>query len=229
MTVGQANSVDQAANAVLFEALAYEAPFLVEKLVKDRFVETPEEGEALFAEVKRFLVLVASDERVIWDMYSLRIDEAWHQFVLFTRQYVDFCQRFFGRYMHHSPSNAPESKTAPAAEASSFARFQQRYEELFGGPLPSVWYDHTHVTVRRRILNDRAGMLTVSSTDDMVDLVSPRGDVLLSANEIAREALAFIARTGAFYVRELPGDLDDEEKIGLVATLVEHKMLRLGS
>ena len=229
MPVGQANSVDQAANAVLFEALAYEAPFLVEKLVKDRLVETPEEGEALFAEVKRFLVLVASDERVVWDMYSLRIDEAWHQFVLFTRQYVDFCQRFFGRYMHHSPSNAPESKTATAAEGSTFARFQQRYEELFGEPLPSVWYDHTHVTVRRRILNDRAGLLTVSGTDDMVDLVSPRGDVLLSVNEIAREALEFIARTGAFYVRELPGDLDDEEKIALVATLVEHKMLRLGS
>ena len=30
-------------------------------------------------------------------------------------------------------------------------------------------------------------------------------------------------------VLDPPLDLDDEEKIGLVATLVEHKMLRLGS
>ena len=52
-----------------------------------------------------------------------------------------------------------------------------------------------------------------------------KGDVLLSVNKIAREALAFVARTGAFYVRELPG-LTNEEQVALIATLVEHKLLR---
>ena len=63
----------------------------------------------------------------------------------------------------------------------------------------------------------------------MVDLLSPRGDVLLTINELARDALAFVAHTGAFYVRELPGDLDDDEKIALIATLVENRLLRLAS
>jgi hypothetical protein len=72
------------------ESLAYEAPFLIEKLLKERIVDTKEEAEALFTEVKRFILLVRSDETTLWDMHSLRIDEAWHQFVLFTAEYIEF-------------------------------------------------------------------------------------------------------------------------------------------
>ncbi|SIT58661.1 hypothetical protein BQ8794_550004 [Mesorhizobium prunaredense] len=46
-------------------------------------------------------------------------------------------------------------------------------------------------------------------------------------NDIARDALEFISCTGSFYVRELPGTLTDDEKVGLVATLVEHRVLRV--
>jgi hypothetical protein len=62
----------------------------------------------------------------------------------------------------------------------------------------------------------------------MIDLLTPAGDVLVSVNEFARDALSFVARTGAFYVRELPGDLTDDEKVALVATLVEYRILRVG-
>jgi hypothetical protein len=217
---------DGAPTPQAFEALAYEAPFLIEKLLKDRIVETPEEAESLFNEVKKYLVIARLDETRIWKMYSLRIDEAWHQFILFTRQYIEFCQRFFGRYIPHSPSNAPESKPAGSVEATSFKLFQDRYRELFGTPLPDVWYDERNVTTRRRVLNDRAGSLTLRDGLEMVEILSPQGEVMLSVNELARDALAFIASTGAFYVRELPGDLTDDEKIALVATLIECKILR---
>jgi hypothetical protein len=49
----------------------------------------------------------------------------------------------------------------------------------------------------------------------------------MSVDAIARDALSFIARTGTFYTRELPGDLTDEEKVGLVSALVDSKLLRL--
>jgi hypothetical protein len=63
----------------------------------------------------------------------------------------------------------------------------------------------------------------------MVDLLNERGEALLTVNELARSALTFIAQTGAFYVRELPGDLTDEEKVALIATLVEYGVCRVGS
>jgi hypothetical protein len=228
MHTAQTESTDGVAAYSPIDALAYEAPFLIDKLIKDRIVDTHEEGEALFTEVKRFCVLVESDNK-IWDMYSLRVDEVWHQFILFTREYMDFCKRFFGRYIPHSPSNAPRSDLINAVKPASFDEFTRRYHELFGEPLTDLWYDERSVTPRRRVLNDLAGTLTLRNEHGMVDLLTPAGDVLLSVNEFARDALTFIFQTGAFYVRELPGGLDDEEKVALVATLVQYKLLRVGA
>ena len=36
-------------------------------------------------------------------MPSRAVDEAWHEMILMTREYTWFCQRAFGRYLHHSP------------------------------------------------------------------------------------------------------------------------------
>jgi hypothetical protein len=210
-------------------ALQYEAPFLIEKLLKDHIVESPEEGQALFAEVKKYLVLVESDSTIVWQMYSLRIDEVWHQFILFTREYTDFCERFFGTYLGHSPSNAPETKTVSPTEVSSLELFTRRYEKLFGTPPPEAWYDGKSVTMQRRVLTYGVGVLSLRDAGAMIDLVTPSGKTVLSVNEVGRSALKFIAQTGAFYVRELPGDLNDEEKVALVATLVECQVLRLAA
>ncbi|ENO3978372.1 hypothetical protein ACBI01_002521 [Aeromonas veronii] len=37
----------------------------------------------------------------------LSIDEMWHAFILCTREYHDFCQRYFGGYIHHAPNADP--------------------------------------------------------------------------------------------------------------------------
>ena len=106
--------------------------------------------------------------------------------------------------------------------------FRERYQELFGSPLPDIWYDEKSVTMERRVLNERAGLLNLRHEGEMIDLVTPAGDVLVTVNEFGRDALAFVAQTGAFYVRELPGELADDEKIALIATLVEYRILRVG-
>jgi len=211
------------------DALEYEAPFLIEKLLKEHIADTPEEAEALFTEVKRYCVLTRSDPTKIWKMYSLRVDAVWHQFILFTSEYMKFCERFFGTYIPHRPDNAPKPETMNSAEAMSFGAFQRRYTELFGVPLPDAWYDEKSVTTNRRVLNDLAGTLSLQDEGDMTLLLTSAGEVLVSVNLLARDALAFISRTGAFYVRELPGDLTDEERVTLVAILVEHKVLRVGA
>jgi hypothetical protein len=219
----------QARNARVFESLTHEAPFLIEKLVKNCVVDTADEAEALFREVKRYLVLADLDQDRVWNMYSLRVDEAWHQFILFTKQYIDFCQRYFGRYVSHNPSNAPKVEHAQPVEKTSFEQFHARYQELFGEPLPDVWYDEKTVTLNRRLWSTWAGPLTVRASGDMVELLNSDGALLFAVNDLARDALEFIAYTGAFYVRELPGGLHDDEKVALAAALVECKVLRAAS
>jgi hypothetical protein len=211
------------------DALGYEAPFLIEKLIKNCVVDTDAEAEELFREVKRYLVLCDLDQSRVWNMYSLRVDEAWHQFILFTRQYMEFCQRFFGRYVPHNPSNAPKVEYSRPAEKTSFKQFYSRYQELFAEPLPDLWYDESTVTLNRRLFSRWAGPLTVRADGDMVELLNSSGDALFAVNDVAAPALQFIADTGAFYVRELPGDMTDDEKLALAAVLVECKVLRSAS
>jgi len=211
------------------DALEHEAPYLIEKLIKDRVVDSADEGNALYLEVKRYLVLNQIDRTKIWKMYSHRVDEAWHEFVLFTAEYVAFCKQFFGHYVHHSPSNAPDQGGAGArAPEATFAEFADRYRDVFATDLPSVWVDSSSVTLHRRVLNDRAGHLRLQSSPGMVDLADHNGAVLFSVSDLAREALDFIARTGAFYVRELPGGLTSDEKVGLISTMVDARLLRVG-
>ncbi|MGE2814882.1 hypothetical protein ACQI5H_07015 [Mycobacterium heidelbergense] len=210
-----------------FEALDYQAPFLIEKLVKDSVVETSEEACALFTELKRYLVLTHVDQTKTWKMHSAYVDEVWHQFVLFTVEYSRFCTKYFGTYRHHFPSNAPGASVGAPPEAT-LAEFGDRYRDIFGMDLPQVWDDSRCVTPHRRIVNRYYGQLALGSVDGMAELTDRNGRVFLSVNDIARDALRFIAGTGAFYVRELPGDLTEEEKIALVAGLVETKVLRVG-
>lgn len=212
----------------VFDALDFEAPYLIEKLVKDCVVDTTDQASALFTEVKRYLVLNHVDRSKSWKMYSLRVDEVWHQFVLFTVEYFAFCDKYFGHYAHHAPSNAPDPEFGHCAPEATFAEFADRYREMFGVEPPELWDDSTSVAPHRRIVNDRAGQFALRSADDMVDLIGRNGRVLFSVNEIAGAALRFIVGTRAFYVRELPGDLTDDEKVALIATLIDMKLLRVG-
>ncbi|WP_405439514.1 hypothetical protein [Streptomyces niveus] len=45
-----------------------------------------------------------ADPDAICEMYSVRVDEAWHQFILYTDEYMDLCRRFFGHYAPQQPS-----------------------------------------------------------------------------------------------------------------------------
>jgi hypothetical protein len=44
-------------------------------------------------------------------MPSQVVDDAWHEFILFTRQYDNFCRHGFGRFLHHTPAEAMRSPT----------------------------------------------------------------------------------------------------------------------
>ena len=85
----------------------------------------------------------------------------------------------------------------------------------------------TVVDPSRRVINDKAGALTVTVADHIAHLTDDSGTNVLSVNELALEALDFIARSRDFYVRELPGDLTGDEQSGVIAPLVRLGVLRL--
>lgn len=206
-------------------ALSFSAPFVVDRLVKDRVAASAAEAEALFTEAKRYLVLCEATPDTAFGMHSAMVDAAWHTFVLFTTQYADFGMDHFGRYLHHAP--AVDGPDPALTDVGSFDDFRRRYEELYGQPLPAIWYDDTSLVPARRVINDGAGVLTVDSDGQVVQLIDGDGEPVLSVNALASDAVDFIARTPDFYVRELPGDLTDDEKVGLLQPLVRAGVIRL--
>lgn len=234
-------------DANLREALTFEAPYVLERLLSDRVVETRAQAEELFTEVKKYLVLCELSHDMVIGMYSEMVDAAWHAFILFTSQYADYGQRYFGHYLSHAPTiysgrgydgqfGAAVEKRRPrisrprrrARKKSTFTDFRERYETLFGRPLPDVWHDIGFITVNRRMfVDDRTGPLNLAQGGGHVSLFRTDGTAVLSVNDIATATLQFIIAAGAFYVRELPGGLTDDEKIGLAQALVRSGALKV--
>ena len=54
-------------------------------------------------------------------MPSKAVDALWHEFILHTRSYEAFCQRAFGRTLHHTPAEAMEGSD-PAGRSGRGSR-----------------------------------------------------------------------------------------------------------
>lgn len=85
---------------------AYKHPHLVERLQKELSISS-EQAEQLFEDTKLFLYICGTCHGN-WSP-SRMIDEGWHNFILFTRDYTAFCDKFFGRFIHHQPNTAGEA------------------------------------------------------------------------------------------------------------------------
>jgi len=210
--------------------LSFEAPYLLRKLCRTPVARDLDEAGFLFREVKRYLLLQDVDGRT-WPMYSRRIDEAWHQFILYTKAYHDFCDRFLGGYLHHTPLPPEEAARQPdPRQPKDFHGFALAYRRRYGESLPTVWLDHVGIAPSTRVLNEEAGswsLLVAPEGPADFQLLGPEQELIISVNSVAFEALRFASGTEGFYVRELPG-LTDDEGVAMVSTLVRLGRLKLG-
>lgn len=67
--------------------------------------------EMVFAALRDYFVMCQQARQVMVSMPSQVVDDAWHEFILFTKDYCEFCTQAFGRYLHHTPAEAMETKT----------------------------------------------------------------------------------------------------------------------
>lgn len=63
-------------------------------------------------------------------MPSQAVDDAWHEFILFTRQYDSFCRHAFGRFLHHTPAEAMSSPTQASNGIKRAWRLACRHEGI---------------------------------------------------------------------------------------------------
>jgi hypothetical protein len=79
----------------------YEMPHIIARYCKDYNVSL-EQAKLYEVELKRYLILAADDDEAV-GMMSKEVDDLWHTFLLFTKDYQAFCNDMFGTFIHHVP------------------------------------------------------------------------------------------------------------------------------
>lgn len=80
----------------------------VQQTLVDQLQVDPQTAHLRFQEMLTYLdTAVTADAPMSPDPET---DLAWHAFILRTREYTEYCNRRFGRYLHHEPDVEP---TAP--------------------------------------------------------------------------------------------------------------------
>uniref|UniRef100_Q479K3 Uncharacterized protein n=1 Tax=Dechloromonas aromatica (strain RCB) TaxID=159087 RepID=Q479K3_DECAR len=85
--------------------------FLDKRLAARRPELSPEQRTEVLAGLHDYFQLCRRAGRRMVAMPSQAVDDAWHEFILFTRQYDKFCRHAFGRFLHHTPAEAMSSPT----------------------------------------------------------------------------------------------------------------------
>lgn len=93
----------------------FEFPERLRSKLQERYPHlTPTQAGEVLRGLREYFQLCRLADRRMVAMPSQAVDVAWHEFILYTRQYRAFCRKGLGRFLHHVPHDA-----MPNAHAAS--------------------------------------------------------------------------------------------------------------
>ena len=114
-------------------ALSYENPDIVTKFCDEHSLDIVL-GREYFQEVKKFLYLCANTSDRLAP--SAELDKIWHTFILFTKEYRMYCEKFLGKFIDHVPEIRKESSES---KENCLQNTISHYENVFGKLNNQVW------------------------------------------------------------------------------------------
>jgi len=81
-------------------------PGLLDKLGQRHPALTGKDTALISRGLKQFFIAHLMSGNKFVSMPSQIVDDLWHEFILYTREYQQFCAKAFGRFMHHTPAVA---------------------------------------------------------------------------------------------------------------------------
>lgn len=79
-------------------------PGLFERLARRRPQLDTKDQQLIARGLRQFFLAYLKSGRKFVSMPSQVADDLWHEFILHTRHYQDFCRKAFGRMLHHTPA-----------------------------------------------------------------------------------------------------------------------------
>ena len=124
--LSSANLTDKQVD-LLYDLDNFQAPYLEEKLISEGKFKNSKEYNKAFTEFKKYVGLTQIADKKGISMLSKDVDKVWHQFLLFTPQYHEFCNKTLGGYLHHVP-NTSVTPINPKGKNN----FIDSYKKIFG-------------------------------------------------------------------------------------------------
>jgi hypothetical protein len=130
---------------ILLKLQEYKNPDLVQLFIqRNEHDLSMDEVSELFADLKKLLFLnylVTGADAPAKGFYLTSelelIDQIWHQFILMTQDYHDFCESIFGRYLHHQPEIHNQTSSIEKFDLDAQIKL---IETTFGFPTVARWY-----------------------------------------------------------------------------------------
>lgn len=92
---------------------AFEFPVSIKQRVISTYPHlSNDQAELVLKTLKSFFLISYKAKLRPVAMPSQVVDVAWHQFILFTKNYEVFCRKGIGRFLHHTPTEAMKSRTS---------------------------------------------------------------------------------------------------------------------
>jgi uncharacterized membrane protein YgcG len=110
------------------ELLQERYPSIVKRIGRGRLVRTSTAARWLH-ETMKFLDLCAESAEELAP--SKKVDHAWHEFLLHTREYEQWCHDRYRKYIHHTPMESPDGE--------AYERTLTLLEEQYGSRDRKVW------------------------------------------------------------------------------------------
>lgn len=109
----------------------YTFPFAVFAEVSRQYPHlTKEQVAEVERGLREFFHICNFGGRKMVAMPSQVVDVAWHEFILHTRTYADFCRRGLGRFLHHTPAEAMRGPTTAQESIKRAWRLACRRERI---------------------------------------------------------------------------------------------------
>jgi len=90
----------------------YEFSRSIKNKLLDKYPHLDDEQiHLVFRALRDYFIFCHRANKRLVAMPSQVVDDAWHEFILFTRLYEHFCKKALGRFLHHTPTEAMQSPT----------------------------------------------------------------------------------------------------------------------
>ena len=106
----------------------YEFPgYLPDKIVRTYPHLSQKDVQLVLKALKEYFKICSTAKMKMVSMPSKVVDLAWHEFILFTREYEKFCRQGFGKFLHHTPAKAmpPNSLAKKSLKRAWYIACQQ--------------------------------------------------------------------------------------------------------